>query len=140
MCVVAYNYPRSSLTVQMQHLNVMSSCSEVSVPTATITNVSAYSGSSFRDKRCANCENLDVAVQYSVLSSSRYCHRNSVVQSESNDGLIDGAIWEIWQIGASWCVAGDLRGEFYFRIYRMGIYITESQNMIEKSQSRKIRS
>ncbi len=63
----------------------------------------------------------------------------SVVQSESSDGLIDGAIWVIGKCG-NWCVPGDFRGEFIFRLYRMGIYTTKNQGMIKTNQSREIRS
>ncbi len=60
-----------------------------------------------------------------------------VVQSESSDGLIDRAIWWFDQIGVSWYVPGDFRGEFTFRLYRIGT--TKIQGMME-NKSRNIRS
>ncbi len=45
-----------------------------------------------------------------------------VVQSESSDGLIDGAIWGIGENVTNWCVPGDFRGEFILLLYRM-VYI-----------------
>ncbi len=62
------------------------------------------------------------------------------MQSESSDGLIDGAIWvigEMWQIG---CVPGDFRGEFILRLYRMGIYTTKNQGVIKQINQEKSES
>ncbi len=53
------------------------------------------------------------------------------MQSESSDGLVDSAILVIWQIDMSWCVLGDFPGEFYFRLYHMGIYTTKNQGVID---------
>ncbi len=54
------------------------------------------------------------------------------MQSESSDGLIDGAIWGLVKCD-NWCVPGDFVPNFYFRLYRLGIYTNKDLGMINKS-------
>ncbi len=60
------------------------------------------------------------------------------MQSESSDG----EKWCNWMIGemTNWCVPGDFRGKFIIRLYRMRIYTTKNQGMIENKSIKKIRS
>ncbi len=60
-----------------------------------------------------------------------------VVQSESSDGLIDGAIWVIGEMKQNWCVPGDFRGEFYFRLYCLGIYTNKDLGKIKQVNQEK---
>ncbi len=41
------------------------------------------------------------------------------------------------QIGMSWYVPGDCRGEFYFRLYRLGIYTNKDIGMIKQINQEK---
>ncbi len=52
----------------------------------------------------------------------------AVVQSQSSDGLVHGAICVIWQIGA-WCMPGDFRGT--------GIDTTKNKSIIENKLIKK---
>ncbi len=60
----------------------------------------------------------------------------TVVQSESSDG-------EKWSnlddlvIRDNWCVPGDFRCELFFRLYRMSMYTTKNQGMIENKSIKK---
>ncbi len=37
----------------------------------------------------------------------------------------------------NWCVPGDFRGEFYFRLYRLGIYTNKDLGMIQQVNQEK---
>ncbi len=37
----------------------------------------------------------------------------------------------------NWCVPGDFRGEFYFRLYRLGIYTNKDLGMIKQVNQEK---
>ncbi len=91
----------------------------------------------------AGLQIIVIQIQYSVLTLARIsltAHISlsiSVVQLESSDGLINGAIWWFDKLVCGVCVPGDFRGEFIFRLYRMGIDTTKNQGMIENKSIKK---